>query len=229
MNLFINDIPVQIIDARFKPDKREFNIIINAANEPITKAKLLHRVWIKNAKVEEIDRILDVLDTTDFAGLISLTLTVDDYKHVKSFVKNKFKIIKAAGGLVRKKDKILMIYRMKKWDLPKGKFDKGEKPKETAVREVQEECNITVELKRKICTTWHTYTMKRNRILKKTTWYAMDIIKDKNMKPQIEEDIEEVRWMTPKEVFHALEHSYKSIRFVFDRYLTREKQTELQE
>lgn len=229
MNLFINDIPVQIIDALVKPDKREFNTIINAINEPITKAKLLHRVWIKNAKVDEIDQLLDVLDTTAFSGLISLTLTVDDYEYVKTFVKKKFKIIKAAGGLVRKKDKVLMIYRLKKWDLPKGKFDKGEKAKEAALREVEEECNITVELKHKICTTWHTYTMKRNRILKKTTWYAMDIIKDKNMKPQVEEDIEEVRWMTPKEVFHALDDSYNSIRFVFDRYFEKEKKAQLQE
>jgi len=33
-----------------------------------------------------------------------------------------------------------------------------------------------------------------------------------------EEDIEEVRWMSPKEVYHALEHSYKSISYVFERY-----------
>lgn len=224
MNLFINDIPVQIVDALQKPDKREFNTIINAENEPITRAKLLHRVWIKNAKINELEEILDVLDTTTFHGLVSLTLTVGNYEEVKSFVKNKFKIIRAAGGLVRKKDKILMIYRLKKWDLPKGKFEKGESPREAALREVEEECNIEVKLKKKICTTWHTYTMKKNRILKKTTWYAMDIIRDKEMKPQLEEDIEEVRWMTPKEVFHALDDSYKSIRFVFDKYFAQEKE-----
>ncbi len=224
MNLFINDIPVQIVDALQKPDKREFNTVINAEVEPITRAKLLHRVWIKNAKISELEEILDVLDTTTFHGLVSLTLTVSNYEEVKSFVKNKFKIIRAAGGLVRKKDKILMIYRLKKWDLPKGKFEKEEKSKEAALREVEEECNIQVKLKKKICTTWHTYTMKKNRILKKTTWYAMDIVRDKDMKPQVEEDIEEVRWMTPKEVFHALDDSYKSIRFVFDRYFKKEKE-----
>ncbi|QSE99076.1 NUDIX hydrolase [Fulvivirga lutea] len=224
MNLFINDIPVQILDALHKPDKRDFNTIINAEVEPITKAKLLHRVWVKNAKIDEIEKILDVLDTTSLSGLISLTLTVEHYDIVKTFLKKKFKIIKAAGGLVRKKDKILMIYRLKKWDLPKGKFEKDEKPKQAAQREVEEECNIKVNLREKICTTWHTYTMKKKQILKKTTWYSMDIVRDKDMMPQIEEDIEEVRWMTPKEVFHALEHSYKSISFVFDRYFAQEKE-----
>ncbi|HNP19933.1 MAG TPA: NUDIX domain-containing protein [Fulvivirga sp.] len=224
MNLFINDIPVQILGPHVKPDKREFNLIINAELEPITKAKLLHRVWIKHAKTDEIERILDLLDTTSFSGLISLTLTVDNYEEVKYFLKKKFKVIKAAGGLVRKKDKLLMIYRLKKWDLPKGKLEKGEKHSQGAKREVEEECSVEVELGEKICTTWHTYTMKRKMILKKTTWFAMDVLKDKKMRPQVEEDIEEVRWMTPKEVFHALEHSYKSISFVFDRYFVKEKE-----
>ncbi|MEQ8572802.1 MAG: NUDIX domain-containing protein, partial [Fulvivirga sp.] len=115
---------------------------------------------------------------------------------------------------------------LKKWDLPKGKLEKGENVKFAAKREVEEECGVEVNLGKKICTTWHTYTMKRKKILKKTSWYAMDVIRDKNMKPQIEEDIEEVRWMTPKEVFHALEHSYKSISFVFDRYFEKEKAKE---
>ena len=114
VNLFINDIPVKIIDSVNKPDKHDFNHVINAHTEPITIAKLLHRVWVKHAKTEDIDSILDLLDTTRPAGLISLTLTVDDYEGIRRFLKEKFKIIKAAGGLVRKGDKILMIYRLKK-------------------------------------------------------------------------------------------------------------------
>ena len=34
----------------------------------------------------------------------------------------------------------------------------------------------------------------------------------------VEEDIDEVKWMTPKEVTHALHNSYRSIRFVFEVY-----------
>ncbi len=223
MNLFINDIPVMIIRASEKPDKSQFNHIINASHEPITLAKLLNRVWIKHAGQEDIDKLLDLLDTTSPRGLISLTLTVHDYELIKEFIKKKFKVIKAAGGVVRKGDKILMIYRMKKWDLPKGKLDKKEKIKDAAVREVEEECNVKVELKGKLCTTWHTYTMKRKKIIKRTTWYNMKVLKDNKMKPQLEEDIEEVRWMTPKEVFHALQNSYKSIIFVFDEYFKHRK------
>ena len=111
-----------------------------------------------------------------------------------------------------------MIYRMKRWDLPKGKKESGEKYKQTAIREVEEECNVDVQLGNKLCTTWHTYTMNRNSMLKKTRWYVMDLVDDSKMKPSLEEDIEELRWMTQKEAYHALENSYNSIRFVFQEY-----------
>ncbi len=224
MNLFINDIPVRILPSDHKIHKQDFNLVINAISEPITPPKLLNRVWIRHVRTEDMEVLLDLLDHTTPQGLLMLTVTVDDYDGIKKFLKKKFKIIKAAGGLVRKGEKALMIYRMKKWDLPKGKLEKKEKNRAAAKREVEEECNIKVEVLRKICTTWHTYTMKRKMILKKTVWYTMDIVKDNKMKPQLEEDIEEVRWMTPKEVYHALQHSYKSISFVFDTYYKMEKE-----
>jgi hypothetical protein len=46
----------------------------------------------------------------------------------------------------------------------------------------------------------------------------MDVVDDTKMKPSIEEDIEEARWMSPKEVYHALEYSYQSISYVFEQY-----------
>lgn len=218
MNLFINDTPVYILETSSQPDRHEFNYVINANYEPITYAKLLHRVWIQNAKEEDINKLIDLLDSTSLRGVTSLTLTVDNYSGIKKFVKKKFKIITAAGGLIKKGEKTLMIYRLKKWDLPKGKLDEGEKNRDAARREVEEECSVEVKVNKKICTTWHTYTMKKNKILKKTVWYQMDLLNDKKMKPQTEEDIEEVRWLTPKEVYHALQDSYKSISFVFDVY-----------
>jgi len=161
---------------------------------------------------------LAFLDSHVPTNVISVFISVLDYTNSKSFLLNKFKVIKAAGGLVRKKEKSLMIYRMKKWDLPKGKKEKGEKYKETAVREVEEECNVNVKLGKKICTTWHTYTMNKRAMIKKTRWYTMDVVDDSHMRPQTDEDIEETRWMNRKEVYHALEHSYKSIRYVFERF-----------
>jgi ADP-ribose pyrophosphatase YjhB (NUDIX family) len=218
MIIFINDIPVRILKADETPNPAHINHVLDAATESITQARLIHHVWIKNAAEKEFDFLLGFLNSKVPTTLLSLLVTVKSYTAMTRYLKSQFKIVKAAGGIIRKKDKFLMIYRMKKWDLPKGKKEKKEKYKQTAVREVAEECNVTVKIGKKICTSWHTYTMNKRAMLKKTRWYAMDIVDDSRMKPCTEEDIEEVRWMSPKEVYHALEHSYKSISYVMERY-----------
>ncbi len=218
MNLFINDIPIRILKPGEQPDRREINYALDGLNEIITKAKLINHVWVNNATIVILNEIIDLISSKVPTHLLSLHVTIDNYEAVKIFLKKKYKIVKAAGGLVRKKDKFLMIYRMKKWDLPKGKKDTGEDYRQTSVREVREECSVEVRLGKKICTTWHTYTMNKNNMLKKTRWFVMDNIDDSQVKPQVEEDIEEIRWMTQKEVYHALENSYRSIRFVFEEY-----------
>ena len=218
MIIFINDIPVRILKAEEIADTGRINHLVDAAAESITQAKLIHHVWIKNVGESEMETILGILDSKVPTGVLSLIISVKNYDTIKLFLRSRFKVVKAAGGLIRKKDKFLMIYRMKKWDLPKGKKDKGERYKETAVREVGEECNVTVKLGRKICTTWHTYTMNKRAMLKKTRWYVMDVIDDSKIRPALDEDIEDVRWMSQKEVYHALEHSYKSISYVIEQY-----------
>ncbi len=226
MNLFVNDIPVRILRPDEKPEHGHFNFEINASSEPIVKAKLINHVWLNQASIQDMDLVFDLINSKVPISLLSLTISINDYEAFRLYLKNKFKVIKAAGGLVRKKDKFLMIYRMKKWDLPKGKKESGERSAETAVREVEEECNVKVKLGAKICTTWHTYTMNKNNMLKKTKWYEMDLVDDSNSKPSLEEDIEELRWMTEKEVYHALENSYRSIRFVYEEYYQhREKES----
>jgi ADP-ribose pyrophosphatase YjhB (NUDIX family) len=218
MIIFINDVPVRILREDEEPDEEQVNNVLNAEADTITRAKLLHHVLVKNVDEGALDSLLDFLNSNIPTNLLSLQLTVKNYAFTKAYLRSKFKIVKAAGGLIRKKDKFLMIYRLKKWDLPKGKKERGEKYRETARREVEEECNVTVRVGEKICTTWHTYTMNKNAMLKKTRWYLMDVIDDTKMKPSIEEDIEEARWMSPKEVYHALEYSYQSISFVFGQY-----------
>lgn len=218
MIIFINDIPVSLYKAEESPADGHYNHVIDAAAEAITRAKLIQHVWVQNVKEEEFETLLGYLNSKVPIGILSLHISAYDYHALKVYLTSKFKVVKAAGGLVRKKDKFLMIYRLKKWDLPKGKKERKEKYPQTAVREVEEECNVSVKLVGKICTTWHTYTMNRRAMLKKTKWYAMDLVDDSKMKPSTEEDIEDVRWMKTKEVYHALEHSYKSIQYVFERY-----------
>jgi 8-oxo-dGTP pyrophosphatase MutT (NUDIX family) len=108
-----------------------------------------------------------------------------------------FLITPAAGGIVLTPEKkILLIYRRKKWDLPKGKIDIGEKPEQAAKREVEEETGISnLTLQKHFTNTYHIYLQNQNWVLKPTSWYLFES-KDTEqpLKPQLEEDIEVVDW-----------------------------------
>ena len=123
--------------------------------------------------------------------------------------------IEAAGGLVRLNDKngsLLMIHRLGKWDLPKGKIDPGETIKEAAVREVIEECGIRdLNIIYPLNNTFHMYEHKGQPVLKITHWFLMITKDDSTPVPQKEEGITEAKWVKPEEVFKLLPSSYKSI------------------
>lgn len=140
------------------------------------------------------------------------------YKDCKKAINRLFYTLKAAGGLVTNQDKYLLIYRLGKWDLPKGKAEKGETIETTAIREVEEECNVSVELQDFICSTWHYYPQKGKAMLKRTDWYAMKCLDDSNAAPQTEEDIESVEWLDGNQLKEALTNTYQSILFVFESF-----------
>jgi 8-oxo-dGTP pyrophosphatase MutT (NUDIX family) len=218
MVIFFNDTKLDIMDASTAPNPKHFQVFIDLAAEELHPGDLIHNVLITNARKKDVDTILDLLENKVFNQATSITIAVNDHEGAKNYLKSKYKIVKAAGGIVEKKDKILMIYRLKMWDLPKGKLDKGEKPKAAAVREVEEETNIKVKLGPKICNSWHTYSLNEKNILKKTSWFVMKCLDDSNMKPQAEEDIEELKWLKTKDLFHAIKDTYQSNQWVFNQY-----------
>ena len=218
MIIFFNDIPLRIIEKNDAPDPELYQVHINIDMEELVPGRLIHNVLVTKAGKKDLDKIITSLENHVFNQMDSISVIVNNYESAKEYLKSHFKIVKAAGGIVRKGDKILMIYRLKMWDLPKGKLNNGEKPKKGAVREVQEECGIKVTVGKKICNTWHTYSLNGKKILKKTSWFAMECLDDSKMVPQKEEDIEEVKWLKTKDLFHGLKDSYQSIQYVFQRY-----------
>jgi 8-oxo-dGTP pyrophosphatase MutT (NUDIX family) len=120
--------------------------------------------------------------------------------------------IEAAGGVVVNKGALLLIHRLGMWDFPKGKLEKGEKPEEASVREIEEECGIQGH--KIICPlsdTWHTYPWKGRQVLKRTFWYAMSYDGNDQLVPQTEEDIEEVRWVLLQELDYFRAQMYPSL------------------
>ncbi len=120
----------------------------------------------------------------------------ENFEDLLTQFKKKFTVIKAGGGLVHDaKKQVLLIFRKGKWDLPKGKLDKGESMEECAVREVKEETGLEkLLLQQPLNITYHTYHEFTKHVLKETQWYLMQGSSAEVLQPQTTEDIAECRW-----------------------------------
>ena len=135
---------------------------------------------------------------------------------LKKFSK-KIPIEVAAGGVVTNKEgQVLFIYRNDKWDLPKGKLDKGETIEECAVREVEEETGVKgLKIENFLSTTYHIFKRNGKYRLKEVHWYAMKTSYNGKLKGQKSEGIEKVKWKGPEKIKKALENSYTNIKTLF--------------
>lgn len=127
-----------------------------------------------------------------------------------------YKPIIAAGGVTYDElGRILLIYRRGKWDLPKGKLDAGEDISACALREVSEETGLThLQLDGKICDTYHIYSQNGKEYLKQTVWYRMIGLSTDGLQPQLEENIQEVRWVIETELAPYATKTYEAVREV---------------
>jgi len=218
MRIYIKDKPLRIKRPEEIKDHSKFDLVLNVDDIILNEKTFKGSVLITNASQGMIKSLLFILHHKKLKGLKSVTLIAQEYDTTVDLIKSKFKIIRAAGGVVEKDNKVLMIHRLGMWDFPKGKIEGKESVEEGAKREVEEECSVEVEVKQEICITWHTYVRGGKDILKKTSWYLMGCLDDSKMKPQLDEDIEEVKWMNSNEVNVAMYHTYRSIEHVYKKY-----------
>lgn len=137
----------------------------------------------------------------------------EDPKALLKRIQSSCTIIKASGGLVKNAEgDYLFIFRNKKWDLPKGKVEKGEGMKEAGVREVEEECGVKIlSNDKKLCKTYHVYEMGTKVVLKKTNWYSMTVKGVPKLVPQKEEGITKAEWLSAKDLKPVVKNTYPSI------------------
>ena len=121
-----------------------------------------------------------------------------------------------------------MIYRNDKWDLPKGKVEKGETISEAALREVSEETGVThLNIEDSIFMednqnniTYHSFfNNKGQRNLKCTYWFKMYCEKLQKGKPQAAEGITKVVWIPIKKLETYVDKTYGSIKDVIQATL----------
>ncbi len=131
----------------------------------------------------------------------------------KAFWKH-FDLIIAAGGIVKnEKGEILMIFRRGKWDMPKGKLDKGESIETCAVREVEEETGIrNTKLLSPFGITYHVYDEFGKHILKESHWFNMLSPGIQMLIPQTEEQITAIEWTDDQRRKELFKESYPLIK-----------------
>ena len=130
----------------------------------------------------------------------------------------KIPLVVAAGGVVTNREgKVLFIYRNDKWDLPKGKIDKGETIEECALREVAEETGVQgLKIENILKTTYHVFKRNGTYKLKEVHWFAMKTSYKGELVGQLDEGIEKVKWKGPVKIAKALENSYANIKILFE-------------
>lgn len=216
MVFFINDTKVRLTE-NIATLTKEYDIVLKNVRHAEPK-HLKGKVLIVGTHKNVINEFVDIIEGNPLKRLKSITFIVSDKEDVFEAVKSHFKLVKAAGGIVEKGGKILLIHRLGKWDLPKGKLDKGETIPRCAIREVEEETGVKASLSDQICISYHTYVRNKKRSLKKTYWYSMKCVDDKKMKPQAEENIDEVKWCTREEAEERMSNSYESLKRVLKKY-----------
>jgi ADP-ribose pyrophosphatase YjhB (NUDIX family) len=136
----------------------------------------------------------------------------DERKILKDLIAQ-FNLVKAAGGLVKNtRGEYLLIFRNKKWDLPKGKLEKRETVRVAAKREVEEECGIKgVKIVKPLQETYHIYSLQGKLNIKQTRWFEMTYTGNKTTKPQKEEGIAKAVWVKKTGITKLHKNMYPSI------------------
>ncbi|MDK2979504.1 MAG: hypothetical protein PWP52_2218 [Bacteroidales bacterium] len=181
---------------------------VNDANPLEENAHSIKHVFENKSRLKEV---LDRFSNNE--NIQILYIIHPDIDFVFNQFMSLFTIVEAAGGLVKTPDKrFLAIFRRGKWDLPKGKLEEPEPPEKGALREVEEECGITgLHIKKQLVITWHTYNLGNQHILKKTYWYEMAHSGNGKLKPQTEEEITLVQWMTKNDLPKIISNTFPSI------------------
>jgi len=193
---------------------------------PQTATMLNHRADVLQVSYQNQRELLSVISyiEREASKLKSAYILGSSLEKIQADFIQFYKQITAAGGITfNANNEALLIYRHGKWDLPKGKVEKGETIKDAAIREVEEETGIThlhIEkemflLSNQSNITYHTYfNQRRKRILKSTYWYLMQCSQLQEGTPQQAEGITKVAWIPFNELPHYLDKSFGSIKDV---------------
>jgi 8-oxo-dGTP pyrophosphatase MutT (NUDIX family) len=197
-----------------------YKVFINDSSIHFTsKASLSEKKLSKDFLLSPLAAVEDIAQAKQAVAYVfeSQNLEEDWQRFLKHFT-----LVEAAGGVVHNGEgNTLLIHRLSKWDLPKGKMESGETREESAVREVMEECNIPEpHIVKALPTTYHYYALRDVHIIKPTYWFLMEVAGVPRLTPQVEEGITAVVWGDRAKVMEAMEDTYASIQSLMKQVFT---------
>ena len=197
----------------------------------------MYKVFVNEKKLTLSKYPEDIEKNLRFEGFATLEIAVDllentscpemnvygeNIEEIWEDFTHMFKVIEAAGGLVKNKNnELLFIRRMGKWDLPKGKIEKGESLEQAALREVEEETGLKeLILEEFLNNTFHIYTERNGeKILKTTYWFKMTYVGNSQPIPQKEEGISEVSFKNEEMIKNeVIRMTFENIRLILNDY-----------
>src|SRR5947209_7032624 len=113
------------------------------------------------------------------------------------------------------------------WALPKGLIGDGERPEETALREVAEETGVEARLVEKLGDIRYVYTWSGERVFKVVSFYLLRYSRGRlgEIEPEMRIEVDEARWLpleaAPKLLAYGGERQMaeKALAFVRDNGL----------
>jgi 8-oxo-dGTP pyrophosphatase MutT (NUDIX family) len=124
------------------------------------------------------------------------------------------------GGVVVRGDEVLVITPIGKrrvTGLPKGGPNPGERPEETAAREVREETGVTATVREFLGDVTYWYRRGGRRVYKTVHFYLCDYVSGST--DDHDHEVEEARWIPLAEAVSRL--SYPGERALIERALSK--------
>lgn len=176
----------------------------------------------KNLRFEGFATLEIAVDLLENTSCPEMNVYGENIEEIWEDFTHMFKVIEAAGGVVKnKKEELLFIRRLGKWDLPKGKVEKGESLEQAALREIEEETGLKeLILEEFINNTFHIFTERNGeKILKTTYWFKVSYVGDAPPRPQEEEGISEVSWKNSEQISkEVLTRTFHNIKLILNEY-----------
>ena len=186
---------------------------IFVGNKPIIlTSKVEPETDFKNYLIDSVD-IHKILHNLKKEKYKSIRLIGDNEKLLlKKFLEFLPNVVAGGGKVLNSEGRILFIFRNGKWDLPKGKAENKETIDQTALREVEEETGVKrLSITKPLEITYHIFKRNDKYFIKKTYWFEMFSTFTGDLKPQKNEGITKVKWVSPKKLIKVRKNIYANI------------------